>query len=209
MTTSQTRSSVIPRPARLSTAATSTRSKWSAMLLTKLAGPDISVNRRPSSAGDGPSSRTGQTWPDHARLMAKPWEPRHIAAKVRARLLDMSSNRIKPFRKSKGGEWTAARKARYVELVGLDGAAGTAPPCGRGGAGEGRRPRDRLPDAAPPAVRDDTCAEAFRIRCEKIADSQPLPEYSLSIGRDGRHKLVTLFATPLGPAERRGASGQW
>ena len=53
----------------------------------------------------------------------KPWEPRHIAAKVRARLLDMSSNRIKPFRKSKGGEWTAARKARYVELVALDGAA--------------------------------------------------------------------------------------
>lgn len=53
----------------------------------------------------------------------KPWEPRHIAAKVRARLLDMSSNRIKPFRKSKGGEWTAARKARYVELVARDGAA--------------------------------------------------------------------------------------
>lgn len=32
---------------------------------------------------------------------------------------------------------------------------------------------------------------AFDIR--KIADAQPLPEYSLSIARDGRHELVTLY----------------
>jgi hypothetical protein len=33
----------------------------------------------------------------------------------------------------------------------------------------------------------------------KIAGTQPLPEYSLHIGRDDRHELVTLFRDPSKP----------
>ena len=43
----------------------------------------------------------------------------------------------------------------------------------------------------------------FACDVKKIADSQPLPEYSLSIGRDGRHKLVTLFRDPTRPGRKK------
>ena len=38
---------------------------------------------------------------------------------------------------------------------------------------------------------------AFDIR--KIAETQPLPEYSLRIDRNGKHELVNLFRDPAKP----------
>ena len=42
---------------------------------------------------------------------------------------------------------------------------------------------------------------AYDIR--KIAETQPLPEYCLRIGRDGKHELVTLFRDPVKPGRKQ------